>query len=74
MVQCMKQSMSIAILVPDNHGNEGASSSVSDVYLYVVIIKLLDYIFDTLPLFIHWKDIQSYLNRTFLLKCCLHKV
>jgi hypothetical protein len=74
MVKCMKQSMSIAIFVPDNHGNKGASSSVSDVYLYVIIIKLLDSIFDILHVFIPWSDIQSCLNRTFLLKCCLHKV
>jgi hypothetical protein len=41
------------ILTLDLLWNEGASSSDSDVDLYVIIIELLDSIFNILPLFIH---------------------
>jgi hypothetical protein len=43
-----------------------ASSAVCDVTRSVVIRKLLYYIFNTLPVFIRWWEIQTHFYGTFL--------
>jgi hypothetical protein len=54
-------------LIYSNHnGNEGESSSVSDVYRYVIIWNLLNYISNILPVFIRRWEIQTFLYRMFL--------
>jgi hypothetical protein len=46
-------------------GNEGASSSASDVDRYVSIIKLLEYVFSILPVFRRQWETQTCLHRIF---------
>jgi hypothetical protein len=48
------------------YGNEGASSSVSDVDRYVIVGKLLDAVLSILPEFIRRWGIKTYLDGTFL--------
>jgi hypothetical protein len=40
--------------------NEGVLLLVGDVGRYVIIIKLLDAIFNIFPIFIHRREIQTY--------------
>jgi hypothetical protein len=56
------------------YGNEGASSSFSDVYRHVIIRNLLHYIFNNLAVLIRRWEIQIYLHRTFLPQGYLHNV
>jgi hypothetical protein len=46
--------------------NEGGSWPVSGVDRYVIIRKLLDSIFNIIPVLIRRWDIQTYLHRFFL--------
>jgi hypothetical protein len=49
-----------------HYESEGMSSSVSDLYPYVIIRKLLDSMFHMLPVLIRQREIQTYLQRNFL--------
>jgi hypothetical protein len=46
-----------------SYGNEGASSSVSDMDDYVMITKLLDSTSNPRPIFVRRWEIQIYLHR-----------
>jgi hypothetical protein len=50
---------------PIYYGDDVASSLVSDVGRYVIIIKLLDTILNVLPLLKRRREIQTYLHRDF---------
>jgi hypothetical protein len=49
------------------YGNRDAPSSITDVDLHDITIKLLHLTFNFLVVFIHWCKIQAYLHRMFQL-------
>jgi hypothetical protein len=50
----------------NNYGNMYGSWEAGDVDHYVIIRKLLDYIFNVLPVFIRRWEVQTYLQKNFL--------
>jgi hypothetical protein len=54
--------------------NEDASSSISDVDLYVKIRKSVNSIYNIFPVFIRRWEIPAYLHTTFLSEVYVHKM
>lgn len=67
LVQYINRSQLIPpkFLYVNYYENESASSSVNDIDRYVTITKLIDFIFNILPIFICRWQIQTHLDKIF---------
>jgi hypothetical protein len=62
-------------IYPVHYGKENASPSAIHADRYVIILELLDSVFNILPVSLRrWEVDISYLHGTFLPLCCLHKL
>lgn len=59
---------------PINFVNKVASSSINDVEPYIITRQLPDSIFIILAVLTCQWEIRTYIHKTFLSQCCIHKV